>query len=325
VSITSIQNASIGLLVLLMFGLVSSSALAQELSFEDAIGQAKTAYDAGDYDKAVELLIVANRIQPNSRLLLNIARSYVRAGDCAKGVAYFRAFERADDAEDSLVAGAIKEAAALKCEEYDSKASGRVMVNSVPPGAKVTMGGKVLGTTPFEVVSLPRGPQTFLFELEGYEPLERSANLDPESDARVAASLQEAVVVEEPVEPEPIRPVAQKDYTQHYIAGGIAGVGAGLLIMGIVYDLVLIPGTDEERKKYQPGSADYQRLTDDRSSQSTVALIGYVGGGVLFAGGVGWLTYLLLTDNEPEDVSSKIGVLPTAGPQGTGISVFGTF
>lgn len=302
----------------------SSSVWAEDLTFEEAIGQAKTAYDAEDYDKAVELLLTANRIQPNSRLLLNIARSYARGGDCANAVAYFKAFSRSDDAEDSLVKTANKEADELACDAFDDEASGRVMFSSVPTGASVSLDGKELGKTPFETVLLGQGEQKFVFTLEGYETFERTVKLSPQSDATVAASMQEKVeeVPEPVVVQEPVRiPSTGPDYTYHYVAGGIAGVGVGLVVLGLVSDLVLIPGTDEEREAFAPGTSDYQRLTDQRSSQATMALVGYIGGAALIAGGGGWLTYLLLQDQDEESLS----VTPVFGADHAGLSITGEF
>lgn len=316
-------------IVFALIGMLSASTLyAQELTFEEAIGQAKTAYDAGDFDKAVDLLITANRLQPDSRLLLNIARSYARAEDCSKAVAYFQAFMRADDADPKLVRTVKKESDALKCTTYDPTASGRVLVNSVPTGATVSVDGTVIGKTPFETVSLAEGERTFTFVLEGYEPDERKVTMAPEEDVTVAASLKEvvvAVVEPEVEEVEEIKlPPPPKDYTQHYIAGGVAGVGLGLLVMGAVYDNVLIPDTDEERKGVEWGSARYNELTDQRSGQATMALVGYVGGGILFAGGAGYLTYLLLTDTE-EEAAPTVNLMPTVGQDTVGFGLFGTF
>lgn len=314
-------------LIFALVGVLSASTLhAQELTFEEAIGQAKTAYDAGDFDKAVNLLITANRLQPDSRLLLNIARSYAKADDCVKAVAYFQAFMRAPDADQKLVKTVKRESDALKCTAYDANASGRVMINSVPPGANVSVDGKDIGKTPLETVSLAEGERTFTFVLEGYEPVARQMTMGPEEDATLAVSLKEVVVVVEPEveEVEEIKlPPPPKDYTQHYIAGGVAGVGVGLLVMGLVYDTVLIPDTDEERKTVEWGSARYNELTDQRSSQATMALVGYVGGGILFAGGAGYLTYLLLTDSDDE--AATVHLMPAVGQDTVGFGLFGTF
>lgn len=306
------------------------------LTFEEAVAQAKTAYEAGDFTKAVDLLIQANRLQPNSRLLLNIARSYVKAGDCARGVAYYRAFARSDESDAGLLKTAKKESDALKCTTFDRNTSGRVFMDSVPTGAKVFIDDAEVGFTPMEVVLLPIGTRKVRFEKEGFEVLEKDVTIEVDVDVDVAASLvekqPEPVVVEEPVveAPPEVKPV-EKDMTPYYIAGGVTGVGVGLLVMGAVYDLSVIPATDDEREKWAPNSPEYQDLTDERSSEATMALVGYVGGGLLTVGGAAYLTYLLMNEdagekNDDSDaIEKRLGVVPVVGQGTVGLGLFGQF
>ena len=304
-------------------------------TFEESVAQAKTAYDAGDYDKAVELLIQANRLQPNDRLLLNIARSYAKAGDCARSVAYYRAFARSDESEASLLKTAAKEAEDLKCTSFNRDTSGRITFDSVPTGAKVLIDGVEAGVTPFEAVLIPKGKRTFRFELEGYEPFERSVDVEVDADQDVKASLsekvEEPVVVETPVE-EPIAVApAEKDMTPYYIAGGVTGVGVGLLIMGAVYDLSVIPSPNDDRKQYTADSQQYKDLTDQRDGEATIALVGYAGGGILAVGGAAYLTYLFLTDESGKEdggsdaIEKRLGVVPVVGQDTVGVGLFGQF
>lgn len=306
------------------------------LTFEEAVGQAKTAYDAGDYKAAVDLLIQANRIQPNSRLLLNIARSHAKAGDCAKSVAYYRAFARSTDADAALVKTANKEAEELKCTAFNRDTSGRVLVDSTPAEVKVLLDGAEIGTTPFEVVLVPKGQHTFRFEKDGFEPVEQVVEIKVDEDADVKATLSEVVVVveETPIEePVVVAPKPERDMTPYYIAGGVTGVGVGLLILGAVYDNVVIPGTDDERKKFEVNSTEYKDLTDQRSSEATIALVGYVGGAALTVGGAAWLTYLFLTDDSGSDskdsdadaIEKRLGVIPVIGQDTVGLGLFGQF
>ncbi len=306
------------------------------MTFEEAVGQAKTAYDAGDYVTAVDLLIQANRIQPNGRLLLNIARSYAKAGDCAKSVAYYRAFARSSDADAALVKTANKEAIDLKCTAFNSDTSGRVLVDSTPSEVNVSLDGTAIGTTPFEVVLVPKGQHTFRFEKDGYEPVDKVVTINVNEDADVKASLSEVVVVavvEKPIEEPIVVERAERDMTPYYIAGGVTGVGVALLVTGIVYDNVVIPGTDDERKKYAQGTQDYKDLTDQRSTESTIALVGYVGGAALTVGGAAWLTYLFLTedsateskDSDADAIEKRLGVIPVIGQDTVGVGLFGQF
>lgn len=55
---------------------------AQDETVEDLEGAAAEAYVAGDYKKAIQLMIRANQLQPHPNYLLNIAVSYSKLGDC---------------------------------------------------------------------------------------------------------------------------------------------------------------------------------------------------------------------------------------------------
>ncbi len=314
--------------------IVAGASSASALTFEEAVTQAKTAYDGGDYKSAVDLLIQANRIQPNGRLLLNIARSYSKAGDCARSVAYYRAFARSSDADAALVKTANKEAEDLKCTAFNSDTSGRVLVDSTPTEVKVLLDGTAIGTTPFEAVLIPKGQHTFRFEKDGFQPVDQVVEIKANEDADVKATLSEVVIVETPIEePVVVAPKPERDMTPYYIAGGVTGVGVGLLVLGAVYDNVVIPGTDDERKKFAQGTAEYKDLTDQRSGEATIALVGYVGGAALTVGGAAWLTYLFLTDDSADDskdsdadaIEKRLGVIPVIGQDTVGLGLFGQF
>ncbi len=310
---------------------------AQEKTFGELVGEAKTAYDGGEYSKAVDLLLAANRLQPNSRLLLNVARSYDKAGDCKNSLGYYGAFQRSD-AEQSLKDTAQAEADAIQCDTFDETASGRTLFKSQPSGATVTMDGETLGVTPFEKVQIPTGIHTFVFSLEGKKDEEKKLQLTVGKDLTIEQRLvdQQVATTTEPDDKqgdiqEQAPPPEEKDYTQHYIAGGVAAAGVGLLVMGLVFDLAIIPSTDEDRDATVPGSPEYDELTDKRSGQATVAIIGYVSGSILAVGGAAWLTYLILTDSgdDGEDrdkaIEDRIGIAPTFGEDSAGLTVFGRF
>ncbi len=321
----------ISLAVLLIF--IPAELSAQEKDFQSLIAEAKTAYDSGDFDTAVDRLLAANRVQPNSRLLLNVARSYSKAGDCVSSAAYYRAFTSAENAEPELVETALEESEALECDAYDPSASGRVLFTSTPAGAAVELNGEEIGTTPFEAVQLPTGSQTFTFSLEGYETLDLEASPQSEDTVEVSATLSEEVTEPEPeVVEEIVTPKSpEDDDTMLYVAGGIAGVGAALVVVGLIYDLSVIPATDEARDETVFGSPEYQSLTDERASEATIATVSYIAGVVLLVGGGSWLTYMLLTDSDSEEgdrsntINEKMGVAPQLGRDSIGLGVFGTF
>lgn len=69
---------------------------------------------------------------------------------------------------------------------------GSLVVESRPPGARVTVAGSSAGTTPTIVSGLAAGPHEVRIELDGYLPWITSVDVQAASELRVAASLEGA-------------------------------------------------------------------------------------------------------------------------------------
>ncbi len=69
---------------------------------------------------------------------------------------------------------------------------GSLVVESRPPGARVTVAGSRAGTTPTIVSGLAAGPHEVRIELDGYLPWITSVDVQAASEMRVAASLEGA-------------------------------------------------------------------------------------------------------------------------------------
>jgi PEGA domain len=68
-------------------------------------------------------------------------------------------------------------------------ATGSLLVETRPAGARAIVNGRDAGTTPLTLESLAPGVYTVRFEREGYQPWETSVRIDAGARARVAASL----------------------------------------------------------------------------------------------------------------------------------------
>lgn len=335
-----------GLLISFSMAL-AAPAFAQEdleaMSFEELIERAKTAYQSEDYRTAVKYLIAANLKQPNARLLLNVAKSYEKTGDCVRALVYYRAFIRHPDAEKSLIADAQSELRkANQCEGWDELMSGRLLVTTEPSGASVLLDDKEVGTTPVEITGVVEGPHVVAVERDGFEPESRQIDLRPDVDDHVAFKLVEkapevATTEQTEVQTEvdtQAETATGTSNTVHYIAaGGITAVGLGLVAGGLLTDLSLPDRFDTPRESLDPESAEYQALTADRKSAATLATILYISGGVVAAGGIGYLVYTVVAGGEkekPPTVGGNLGGIdlalsPSFGPGGLGVSLNGEF
>lgn len=318
-------------LIFVAVSLIASSAWAQSdlegKTFEELIGEAKTAYEGENYDVAIKYLLAANRVQPNARLLLNVAKSYEKSNQCVKALVYFRAFVRDPGAEPVLITQAQESLdKADECEGWDESMSGRIMLSASPPEASASVDGTDIGTLPTEVVGYKAGEHTIEITLEGHDPYVETLNLYPDKDVKVRGELTETVeqvVVEEPPPVEPTEPDSSP--IVHYaIAGGVGAVGITMFTIGLITDLG-IPGKYDEPRQ-QPGisQAEFDELTEDRKGAVTRAMIFYIVGGVLTAGGAGYGAYVAATSGKKEE-APHLTLTPEFGRDGFGLSLSGRF
>lgn len=298
------------------------------MSFEELIGKAKTAYEGEKFDEAIKYLLAANRAQPNARLLLNVAKSYDKSGKCVQAMVYYRAFVRDPGAEPTLIEQA-REALdkSDECEGWNDLMSGRMMISADQPGASATIDGKSVGTLPTEVVGLMEGDHTVEVTLEGYQPFTERLNLYPDKDVTVKATLQEAVVVVEEEDPGPTPTVPEPEpvpIVQYAIAGGVGVVGLTLFTVGLITDLGIPKKYDDPRREPGIGESEFNTLTDERKSAATRAVIFYVIGGVLTAGGAGYGAFVAATSSQKEE-APRLTLAPDFGPNGFGLSLSGKF
>lgn len=296
-------------------------------SFEELINDAKTAYEGEDFDTAIRYLTAANRLQPNARLLLNIAKSYEKADRCVEALVYFRAFLRDPGAEPALSPQAQEALGkSEECAGWNEAMSGRIFVSANLPGARVIIDGKDHGTVPAEIVGYEDGMHVVQVVLDGYETHEESLHFYQDQDVTVAATLREVVIEEEePVEPPPVVVEKSSSPVIHYaIAGGVGAVGLGLFTVGLITDLGIPAKYDEPREQPGISQAEFDVLTSQRKSAASRALVFYIVGGVLTAGGVGYAAYTAATSSKSEP-APRLTVLPEFGRDGFGLSLSGKF
>ncbi|RDV39900.1 PEGA domain-containing protein [Bradymonadaceae bacterium TMQ3] len=314
----------------------------QELADSDLntlVQLAREAYEAGEYDVAIERLLLANRKEPDPRLLLNVARSYAQADDCAMSLVYYAAFIRHPAAQEELIASAQQalDAGTGECSAYNEELGGRIMFESEPMFARVYINEEFVGTTPTERAGMAPGTYQVRVELEGYSDFTREIEVSAQQDATVGALLEEPSVETEPVASTVIEEPGEADQANapvNYVAYGLMGAGALALANGLVFDLVVIPGIDEERSQLSPGQTEeYNELTQRRQSRANIAIGSYVAGGLLVVGGGAWLLYDYMSQNSAKSTSDddaiqrRLGlrVAPAIGAESAGFVLGGHF
>lgn len=266
--------------------------------FPKVVEAAQKAYSNEEYDRAIRLLVRAYSMRSNARLLFNIAKSYEKKNLCGTALVYYRAYINHPGTEKKLMDSAEKNMeTADECEAYSDDLAGRLIVETNPEGARVSIDGEPHGQTPTEVAPLEAGSHKLEIRKEGYETVSIELQMNSGEKEEINQILQEQQEVatsdtdddvdEGDSDPEgtgrssffwPIHPAAL----------ALGGGGIGGLTVGAVYDLAVIPSTDDKRRQVDRNSDEFQRLTDQRDNQETVALIGYLGGGLLLTSGVVW-------------------------------------
>ena len=318
-------------------------ASALEADFDSLIESAQRAFTEQDFEAAIEYLVISNRLEPDPRLFLNIARSYEEMGECHLSVVYYEAFLNTELEDSALIerAQTAIEEQAPGCAAYHEGLSGRVRIDSAPILARVYLEDEFVGLAPTETAALEPGTYTFRFEKEGYADQIEEVEIWPDDEVTVRARLREAVnEPEEPdEEPEPVDepPVVDEDdeFSLNPVAVGIAGAGVGGLLIGAIFDLAVIPGVDEEWQQVRDGEADppegqqpleyLEELEDKRNGYVTMAVISYVTGAVLLVGGAGWITYDYLTAGADDEPSYSWQLEPRLGTDGAGLRLLRRF
>lgn len=167
--------------------------------------------------------------------------------------------------------------------------TGKIKFAVTPPGAKIVIDGKLLGTSPLEApVVLEQGTHRVHIEADNYVPF------DSGLDAVAGQTLFNAVDLVSTA------PIANRGRSNLLSSLGwtTVGVGTAALGAGIAFG-VLAQGSYNQYKAAQYKIAEAQPLRNDTATFSTVANFCYLGAGVFGLVGVG-LEVLSLGKAEPE-------------------------
>ncbi|GEM_PF-3012890 len=172
-------------------------------SYDRFMADAKVAFDANNYRKAIKLLLKANRLKPESKNLFRVARSYEELNDCGMAIVYYKAFLKEKGQKKSRRRTAKKAIRKSRsCGNYTPELSGRFFIKSSPSGVGVTIDGENIGVTPVEIAGFIEGQHQLDFERRGYSPVQKTITMKRGSDDSLFVKL--AKKVEEEVTEKPL-------------------------------------------------------------------------------------------------------------------------
>ena len=109
---------------------------------------------------------------------------------------------------------------------------GRLLVDSVPAGAEVTVNGNKSGHTPLALEKVLKGKYALKLEISGYAVAEREIIVQAAMDNRQGFQLEALPpVVEKKAEPAPVEAKKKKKLSPWLIVGGAAIVAAAVVLL----------------------------------------------------------------------------------------------
>ena len=308
--------------------------------FSELVVEARNAYEKEDYELAIERLQQANMLIPDDRVMFNIGTSYEKLGDCKRALAYFEASLRAPNPSEGWpdkIGEKIRESK-KDCPDYESSAvTGRISLTSTPSRARVYIDGKPLGRTPYEVIMLPEGRHKFQIKLDGYKPISETVVLSSQADLKLEYKLEEVPEIDggDPFAGDtgkegsgPSDTVEDPSPKLNVPALAMTGLGTvGLGVGAYINWFRLCPAERcyyvKERRKYSPGSPEWDELTAQRQTSVVLMAATTTVGVLLVAGGATW--FILDRKKQKDELGSTFMLTPSISREGAGVGMTLTF
>jgi len=224
-----------------------------------------------DYAGARASFEQAYRIQPNVRVLANIADCFAHEGSIAEAVMTYRKFlaEAGDDIPTAARRLVERRVTSLRAQVCDLR------VTAEPAGATVLVDGTEIGTAPLpDPVAISAGEHRVQVRLEGHETITRTVQAREGADLVVAVTLP--AVQSAPVESVAPPPPAPEQPPVHSAALGRGpllwtgiGLTAALLVTGTITGLVAL----SEHSEYQDPHTAPDRRRELYEGRNTLPLI----------------------------------------------------
>ncbi len=260
-------------------------------------------YEAGQYKKAVQAFMEADRLAPSAALSFNIARAYERLDDASGALRWYRDYLRrspkAPNAAD--VQTRISELSAKLAQSGVQQ----LTVVSMPLGAVVVIDGHAVGVTPF-TGDLALGKHRVSLDLPGYRDQTHDILLAPTAPSDLTSNLERA-----PQQNQPALPGASTDLLADRNGGRRFGIapwliaGGGIASLGGALGFELSRRSQEDAARNAPDQVTFQAKTEAMQRDKTTARVLAGIGGALFVTGT---VMLFVNDKDSAPTSPRVGV-----------------
>jgi len=156
--------------------------------YQAAVRQAEEAKASGKYKDAAEAFRRANSLEPNPKMLYDIALMYQQAGERRLALQYFKMFvdQIPSDARASDAMGFITQLQTALLDEYEE-----LIITSQPEGAYIYVESRAngsIGEAPIKTKLLP-GEYEIIAELDGYVDATQIVTVQKGTSTQAALSL----------------------------------------------------------------------------------------------------------------------------------------
>ncbi|HKO93070.1 MAG TPA: PEGA domain-containing protein [Polyangiaceae bacterium] len=223
---------------------------------------------------AIRYFQQAAKLVPSSKLRYNVALAYDEMGDTGRALREYRSF-LAEEPNSQHQADVTARVAELE-RRLASTGVMQLSVSSEPSGARLRVGGELVGVTPWTGELTP-GQHRVQLELPGYRT----------HGADVALTSQHASDVAVQLAPEPLpQPEQQSAFARiQPLTWSFLGVGVGALAGGLAFELSRSASAERAGNAGTPESAAEHRGAADAKQMASLLLFG-VGGAFVVGGSV---------------------------------------
>ena len=256
----------------------------------------EAAYSAGNYDLAIREWTSAYQLDPRPRIQFNLSQAYERLGDLENAMKALKLFLDSGDPDDPMYSDANARLSALK----QRMALTGVVVKGGAEGGQILVDDKDWGRTPRpdkinvspgNHVLIVRWPDRPEFRTSIVVPAGQVVEVSLPEDTGPAAQPT-TVAAGGAVSTDDAGGMSPKLY--YIIGGSLAGVGVGLIGMGAANGAAA-----------SDCGGDTYCDPDGKDSAETMAMLGYVGGGVLLAGGATMIVLGILKSKKEDAQTAR--------------------
>jgi hypothetical protein len=258
----------------------------------EAFRRGEAAYSAGNYEVAIREWNSAFQTDPRPRIQFNLSQAYERLGQLENAIHALETFLDSGDPDDPTYSDANARLVALR-QRLESTG---VMVKGGAEGGLILVDDKDWGRTPRpDKLTVAPGSHVLTVKWPDGREFRTSIFVPAGQVVEVAVTGDGAPAKTEPSQGSPDLAVSSKDAAKdrrilwYSLGGGLAAVGTGLLVYGIV-----------RKTATSDCGGDNYCNPDDEDSANTQAIAGLATGGVLLAAGAAFIVVGAVTGKKSD-------------------------